>query len=536
MRSPGTLRRLWPYALLVAALLPWLGKPYHVDDPVFLTIADHIRADPTAHPYAVRLNWTGRELPVGEFMGSPPLFPYYLAAVRALGPDAEWWTHLGMLPLALLGLHAVRRLGRRLGDGGDLASALWIASPAVLVSATTVMPDVPVAALTALGAALFLERRMAGAALVLLLACLTRYNALAVLPALGFLALARRDRAGLAALAVPVLGVAAWAASSPASAETGRALLRLEWQLADRLVATPVFLAAASLSPLSLVGVRARRGELVAAAALALAAGLACAAADVGRAGEPRAWLGALGAVGVFALAAHGLRALRVWRAEGEPVDLALWLWVMAGLAIPVLYLHVSAKYLSLVAAPLALLAVRGSALPRAVAWAGTAAWLALALGLAHADAELARAHRRIALEEAEPGTRLGAHWGVQWYAARKGAEPVRVGRPLEPGERLLTFRQAGQAVDPAALRFRRAVRLDAENATSAWPLRMLHVQAHAGWYSTYWGLLPYAVSTLPLEHVRTWRIVEGGGSAAPTPRRGSGAPRSGGRRRPGGP
>ncbi len=46
------MSRFWPHALLLVGLLPFLGKAYHIDDPVFLTIADHIRHAPT-RPYDV---------------------------------------------------------------------------------------------------------------------------------------------------------------------------------------------------------------------------------------------------------------------------------------------------------------------------------------------------------------------------------------------------------------------------------------------------------------------------------------------------
>jgi hypothetical protein len=495
--------RLWPYAVLLAALLPFVGKPYHIDDPVFLTVADQIRSEP-AHPYAVRINWADREQPARDFMGSPPLHCYYLALVRSVGPDAEWWAHLWMLPFSLLGLYAVRRLA----GGSPLATALWLSSPAVLVSATSLMPDIPVAALTALGAALFLERRFAGSGLVLLLAVWTRYNALAVLPALAFHAVARREWYGLAALLLPIAGVAAWFALCPASADTARALANTGRLLADRLVATPVFLAAASISPLSLAGIRLERRELGASLLVAAIAGIACATACGGSQEQPRLWLALLGALGVFALAGHLFRAVRIWRREREPLDLALWLWVAAALAIPVLYVHVAAKYLTVALAPLALLAVRASAIQRSLAWAGVAAWFVLACCLNAADYELAATYRSIAGSRSHAGVWIAAHWGLQWYGAPKGAKPLDCEHPPEVGDSVMLFRQAGRGVDPNSVQNRDGQKLESIAVQSRWPFRILSTEARAGWYAQHWGLFPYAFSTTPVERVEIWRIL----------------------------
>ncbi len=199
------LRRFWLYGVLLAALLPFLGKAYHIDDPAFLYVADHIRVSPTS-PYDFPLNWTTYERPAFQTMVSPPLHGYYLALVRTIGPDAEWWCHLWMLPFSLLGLYAVRRLA----GGDDLAPALWLSAPAVLVSATNLMPDVTVAALSAMGVAFFLEENLIAASILVTLACLERYNGAAILPALAFYALSTRRPRALIALLPAVVGMLAW--------------------------------------------------------------------------------------------------------------------------------------------------------------------------------------------------------------------------------------------------------------------------------------------------------------------------------------
>jgi hypothetical protein len=498
------MSRFLPYALLLVGLLPFLGKAYHIDDPVFLTIADHIRHAPT-RPYDVTINWGYLKAPVSRFMGSPPLAAYYLALGRAIGPDSEWWMHLWMLPFPFLGLFALRRLGGK----DPLVACLWISAPAVLVSATNLMPDLPVAVLTALGAAFFFREQFFRAGLTLLLACLVRYNAAAVLPALVFYALVKRQWRGVAAAALAGSGMLAWVLHSSEALETTRKLANVSFVLGDKLVATPVFLAAASVFPLSLLVLRLRRPEFVVAVLCAVGAGIASGLADVGHGHDPHALIGALAALGTFILVAHLLRALRVWRAEGEPLDLALWLWVAVALAIPILYLYVSVKYLAVAAAPLAVLAVRAGALPRRLAWIGVALWFLLSVSLNVADMQLAGMYRDLAESKARPGMWIAAHWGLQWYGEAKGAKAYTVRRRPVVGETIMIPKHAGRTAADFRTGLRVITLIDRIEPSSRWPLRMLNSEANAGWYSQHWGLLPYAFSTVPLERVLIVRVDE---------------------------
>src|SRR2546423_12296101 len=71
--------------LCVATLLPFINKPFHIDDPLYLWTAQHIRAHPT-DPFGFEVNWYGWKQPMSDVINNPPLVPYYLAlASMALG-------------------------------------------------------------------------------------------------------------------------------------------------------------------------------------------------------------------------------------------------------------------------------------------------------------------------------------------------------------------------------------------------------------------------------------------------------------------
>lgn len=468
-------------------------------------IADHIRHDPL-HPYSVMFNWTTRVQRASEFMGSPPLHCYYLALVRSLGLGTEWWMHLWMLPFVVLSFFSVRNLDR-IDD--NLGVCLWASAPAVLVSATNLMPDISVAAFATLGAVLFFKRRFLLAGFVLALASMFRYNACAVLPGFAFYAIATGQRRGLLALLIPCVVLFGWFATAEDIAKTTTTLSSMTSLFRERIVAMPIFLLATTVCPISLLAVRLKRAEMVFALSLALACGYAAARSHVGGGSVPYLLVGCLVAGGAYALAAHSLRAFRRWRAAGDPFDLSLWLWVCAGLAIPVVYLQVSAKYMTAVVPPLAVLAARGSFAPRRLVWMGVGAWFLLGISLNIADVQVAGMYRDVALSSVRPGMWVTGHWGVQWYGKEKGGRTVSVDEKPAVGDTIMVLMQARLGVGDYTRLLRKVELIKEEERRSWWPLRLFNSDANAGWYSQYWGILPYSFSTVPLEHVYIARVLE---------------------------
>ena len=99
-------------ALCLAAGLPFLDQPFHVDDPNFLALARHASPHPL-ELYAFRINWLGTDERAFEVLANPPLVPWYLALLSRVAGDREWVYHLGFLPFMALALLGAWRLGRR---------------------------------------------------------------------------------------------------------------------------------------------------------------------------------------------------------------------------------------------------------------------------------------------------------------------------------------------------------------------------------------------------------------------------------------
>src|ERR1700677_1942916 len=88
-------------AFCLLSLVPFAGRPFHVDDPVFIWVAQHIVHHP-GNFYGFDINWGRRDFPVSTVFLSPPLTSYYLAAASLLCGWGEFQLHLAFLPFSVL--------------------------------------------------------------------------------------------------------------------------------------------------------------------------------------------------------------------------------------------------------------------------------------------------------------------------------------------------------------------------------------------------------------------------------------------------
>ena len=140
-----TLRLTAP-AIFVAALLllPFLNKPFTIDDPLFLREAKHALVDPL-HPADFEQVWNaGDRQKLSQYLLGGTLPAYVLAPVAALG-GREWVAHLYQFLLLSGFLVASVSVARRLGCDrrqANTAGLLIASNPVTLAMAATCMPDV----------------------------------------------------------------------------------------------------------------------------------------------------------------------------------------------------------------------------------------------------------------------------------------------------------------------------------------------------------------------------------------------------------
>src|SRR6266480_5625702 len=141
MKNSATRDAFFAIFAVIAALGPFLNKAFHIDDPLFLWIAQQVSQHP-GDPYRFSLNWYGTAQPMFSVMQNPPLSSYYMALAATFLGWSEPAMHGAFLVPAVAATLGTFFLARRLCDSPLLAALLTLFTPVFLVSATGVMCDV----------------------------------------------------------------------------------------------------------------------------------------------------------------------------------------------------------------------------------------------------------------------------------------------------------------------------------------------------------------------------------------------------------
>jgi len=205
--------------ILLAGLGPFVHKAVHWDDSLFVWAAQHIQRQPLDF-FGFDVNWWYSATPMWVANCNPPLFSYVLALVGAVCGWNEIPLHLAVLGLAWLTALGIYALAQAWCERPLLATVIAILTPAFLVSATTLMCDIPMLCGWT-WALVFFERGLRhgqnwrpflAAGLLAGLALLTKYSVVVLLPLFLIFGLLRARRAGwwLLSLALPLLLLAGY--------------------------------------------------------------------------------------------------------------------------------------------------------------------------------------------------------------------------------------------------------------------------------------------------------------------------------------
>ena len=205
-------------AVTLLCLLPFSGRAFHVDDPLFVWAGQQIVRHPL-DPYGFQVVWDNFSEPMSEITKNPPLACYYLAAIGSIAGWSEWALHLAFLLPALALVLGTYRLSLRFTNSPLIATAAALLTPGVLVSASSVMCDVMMLAFWVWAAVLWMEgldddkpAYLAASSLLLTLGALTKYFGICLLPLLLVYSIARKRRLGwwAAYFVVPVVLLAGY--------------------------------------------------------------------------------------------------------------------------------------------------------------------------------------------------------------------------------------------------------------------------------------------------------------------------------------
>lgn len=515
-------------AIVVLCLAPYLAKPFHIDDPLFVWSAQQIAHDPL-DPYGFDVNWYGSAQPMSAITKNPPLASYYLALAGSLMGWSEVSLHGAMLIPAALAILGTFVLAGKLCDRPMEAALVALVSPVFLVSATNVMCDVMMLAIWVWAVVLWmggLENNnrwcLFGAAVLAAMCPLTKYFGIALVPLLFIFGVAKKR------------GIGTWAA----------------YLLLPPLVLASYYLGTRNLYHRNLLSdamgytttIRSL-GSVRAATALAFTGGCLAAALFYAARLWPRVMIAAWAVVaaaatfllslpdsvpGTAAFFAPDLRWVMlpqfgVWCAAGlsilalAAIDVArrrdaesilLFVWVLgtfwfAGFvnwtvngrsilpmvpAVAILMMRrIDARKASggaraLVAVPLVLLAL-------------------LSLSCAGADLTAATAARKAAhvlcsrYSAGGHGLWFVGHWGFQYYMQELGARPIDSQRTVLPIGAYVAIprRNANIVQAPPSIADEEMLRIPVLNGIS-----MMSDESGAGFYASTFGPLPYVVGPQP--------------------------------------
>lgn len=510
------IRRSVPYLLVAFVLLirlPFLNQAIQGDDVYYLAGAEHAQIDP-AHPNHTRYLFLGRMV---DMRGHPhpPLDAWCLAALLALVGDVrEVPFHAAYIAFSLIAALAMWSLGRRFCSRPVFAALLFLAVPAFVVNGNSFESDLPFLAFWMAAIALFVKAvdadsgaTLAAAALVATLAALAAYQAVVLTPILAAYLFFHRRRAPavfwLATLAAPV-ALAAWQIYERASSgalPAGVLANYLESWNFETLEQKVRNAAALTVHTAWIVFPALAVAALVRLPRWIWAIGIAAAAVAALFDWNPLFWVSF--GVGVSILAACGC-----WLRDPDKRFPAVWVLIYFAAAL-VLFFAGSARYLLPMAAPVALLV----ASERGSRWlaAGFVAQLALSLGLAAVNYTHWDGYRRFASSLAPQAEShrvwINGEWGLRYYFEAEGGLPLARGQLVHPGEIVvssslampLDVKPEGGALAPLAER----------EITSRIPLRLISLDGRSAYSVASQGLLPFDISTGPIDRVRAGLVVE---------------------------
>jgi hypothetical protein len=522
-------RRWLPLLLLLGLVLPFAGKPVHIDDANFLALARGALADPW-RPHAIDINWQGSTERAFDVLSNPPGIGWWLAPVAQASAPVQ---HLWMLPWLALLAWGAWQLGRRFGGDGAAGVLLLGTAPVVVLAAQALTPDLPLLAVTAAGFGGYLlavdqgrQRAAAGWAVLAGSAVLFRYSGVALLPLLLLYPLLRR-RGPWPALAglLPLLlllahdlhAYGAWhlLAMTGFQSETasGREAFR-------KLVAALAMLGGVGLLPvLPTLGRRLSLG----AAGLGIVLGVVGALVS-GLTLGATLWTAACCAAGAAALVGPLVGSWRDASAERRAERIFLAAWAFGGLVFLVGLRFTAARYWLPFLPPvlLAWLALRPG---RRLLLGALALHLAVALGVAVDDLAMARvgpeaarwadSEGRGCLQCEDPLDRefvFAGHWGWQHYLERRGWRSLEDEERLRPGAVLAVAESPwpqepdpGTCLEPVGQRVF-SDRFPGPRVHSAAGFANLHAFVVAGSppVETY---VPWTLSDEPRERVSLYRV-----------------------------
>jgi len=513
----------------LGCLLPFSGKAFHIDDPLFVWTAQQIAHHPF-NPYGFHLVWSVTDVPMSSIMKNPPLSSYYGALVGIVAGWSERAWHLGFLLPALAVVLGTYHLAQRFTASPLTAAAATLFAPGFLVSATGVMCDVTMLALWIWAVIFWLQGIDSGkplyfgASSVLIAACaLTKYFGASLILLLPVYSLLRQRRIGVWVwyLFIPAAGLAGYQLWTKAlygrdllldAAHYGRTPQPIDqaWRLvAGHGLEGLSFLGGCALPILLFSPFLWNRRQLILGGLAGAVAGLAIGMRWLDpltlQPQQHLLWIGVqfafyvAGGVSVLGLAVADHRKRR----DADSILLALW---VLGTFLFAAFLNwtVNARtLLPLIPAAAILLARRLDENPAGSTWRSPTKWAVplvlsaiISLSVARGDMAFANSERSLAnsihrqTENHAGAVFFEGHWGFQYYMQLFGSGPMEYDKFIfHTGDLLVTPDNTAADTFPIPPQFVAAQ----ENLQIDPHAHVATMALGAGFYSSLWGPLPFS-------------------------------------------
>jgi 4-amino-4-deoxy-L-arabinose transferase-like glycosyltransferase len=534
MKNSATRDAFFATITAIAALAPFLNKAFHIDDPLFLWMAQRIYQHP-ADPYGFSVNWYVSAKPMFSIMENPPLNAYYMALVASFFGWSEPAMHCAFLIPAVAAVLGTFFLARRLSGSPLLAALVVLFTPVFLVSATMVMCDVWLLALWVWSVECWLRGLERHSHWLLLLssllaaaAALTKYFGFSLVPLLAVYTLVRDRRliTRILFLLIPVAIVGIYEVMTKAKYGQGlfSSAMIYPWQATGKAGKQGHFRTGLSFtggclfSALFYAPFLKSRKILVSGIAIFLAL-VPLFYLGIARQFTSRTEVIAVTIEGaLFATIGIGILALAIADLVQQKTadSLLLCLWVFGTYVFAtMLNWSITSRTLLPMAPAVVILLIRrfkiSVARNRLGLWWSLLAAALVSLLIATADYKLADTARLAANYfqnrfQSEPGTVwFEGHWGFQYYMEQWKAKPLdRTERGMIPGDVLIVpLSNSNVSRTPPVPTTGPPEQVDYPQFL----LATMRAEMHAGFYSSQWGPLPWVFAPIPPEQYLIFRI-----------------------------
>jgi 4-amino-4-deoxy-L-arabinose transferase-like glycosyltransferase len=552
MRNSAIRGAFFATIVVIAVLAPFLNKAFHIDDPLFLWMAQQVSQHPS-DPYGFSVSWYVSAKPMFSVMQNPPLNAYYMAVAASVLGWSELAMHGAFLVPAVAAVLGTFFLAQRLSGSPLLGALLMLFTPVFLISATTVMCDVWLLALWVWSVNCWLsglERQnywlLLLASLLAAAAALTKYFGVSLVPLLAAYTLARGRRftTRLFFLLIPVAVTGTYEVMTRAKYGQGlfssamiypwHATAKAEKQLLGQFVAGLSFIGGCLFPALFYAPFLKSRKVLVSGIAIffaflpsfyfGIARGIAS-KTDVIAVATEGALFATIG-MGILALAVADL----VQQKTADSLLLSLWVfgtfffatvmnWSITARTLlpmtPAVVILLIRRFKTSTAVAAAVTGGRGLPIPplrtAAATWWPLLPAALVSLLIATADYKLADTARLASSYfqnrfRSEPGTVwFEGHWGFQYYMEHWKAKPLdRTERGMVSGDVLIVPLSNTNVSQAAPLP---ATGPPEQVNYPQFLLATMSPEMRAGFYSSRWGPLPWVFARILPERYLIFHI-----------------------------